>query len=53
MIGDRRFDITAGHQLGLKTIGVLYGYGSLQELIEAKADYLAESVSALKNLLCS
>ncbi len=51
MVGDRCFDMTAGHELGLKTIGVLYGYGSLQELKGAGADYLADSVSELAELL--
>lgn len=40
MIGDRKFDILAGQQIGLTTIGVLYGYGSKQELQAAGADYL-------------
>ncbi|GAB7231903.1 HAD family hydrolase [Facklamia hominis] len=40
MIGDRKFDILAGKEIGLTTIGVLYGYGSKQELQEAGADYL-------------
>lgn len=51
MIGDRCFDITGGRQHRLSTIGVLYGYGSRQELEEAGAQCIAESVSELLTLL--
>lgn len=40
MVGDRKFDILAGNQLGLTTVGALYGYGSQAELQAAKADYI-------------
>lgn len=43
MVGDRCYDILGGKDNGLKTIGVLYGYGSREELAESGADYLAES----------
>ena len=42
MVGDRKFDVLAGNQLGLTTVGVLYGYGSQAELQAAKADYIIE-----------
>ena len=29
-------------EIGLKSIGVLYGYGDLEELENAGADYIAE-----------
>ena len=41
MVGDRKYDITGGHQAGLTAIGVLYGYGSREELTQAGADALA------------
>jgi phosphoglycolate phosphatase len=43
MIGDRKHDILGAKQCGLRTIGVLYGYGSKDELTEAGADDLADS----------
>ena len=42
MVGDRHYDITAARNLGMDSIGVLYGYGSRKELEEAGATYLAE-----------
>ncbi len=51
MIGDRKFDIEGGHATGMKTIGVLYGYGSREEINAAGADAVAETVMGLKGLL--
>lgn len=42
MIGDRLFDIAGARACGLRNIGVLYGYGGREELVQAQADYLAE-----------
>ena len=35
MIGDRIYDVRGGASCGLATVGVLYGYGSREELAEA------------------
>lgn len=43
MIGDTKFDILGGRKFNLKTIGVTYGYGSLEELKESKADYIVNT----------
>ena len=51
MIGDRMFDIDGGHACGIDTVGVLYGYGSREELEEAGATKIAKSVEDLKNIL--
>ncbi|HEX2562068.1 HAD hydrolase-like protein [Phenylobacterium sp.] len=40
LIGDRREDVKAGRANGLRSIGVLWGYGSRDELAEAGADRL-------------
>ena len=37
MIGDRKHDVEGGNELGMETLGVLYGYGSQEELISAGA----------------
>lgn len=42
MIGDRMHDVLGAAQFGIDTIGVLYGYGSEEELKSAGAVYLAE-----------
>lgn len=51
MIGDRRYDVEGARACGLAAVGVLYGYGSRQELEEAGADVLAADVPALDRLL--
>ena len=43
MIGDRDYDILLGaKEAGVHSLGVLYGYGSREELAAAGADFLAE-----------
>ncbi|MBR4434491.1 MAG: HAD hydrolase-like protein [Clostridia bacterium] len=51
MVGDRSYDALAAKQIGIQTIGVLYGYGSKRELTEAGADMLAKSVKELGAML--
>ena len=51
MVGDREHDVNGAHEAGIECIGVLYGYGSRAELVNAGADALAESVSELEKLL--
>lgn len=51
MVGDRKYDITGAREAGLADIGVLYGYGSREELVEAGATRLASSVAELREML--
>lgn len=51
MIGDRKFDIEAAHKYGMEAVGVLFGYGTIEELKAAGADYIAATPNELKNLL--
>jgi phosphoglycolate phosphatase len=51
IVGDRKFDISAGRDHGIATIGALWGIGSEAELREAGADHLAESPARLAALL--
>ena len=41
MIGDRRHDMIGASKAGIRNIGVLYGYGSREELEEAGAERIA------------
>lgn len=43
MVGDREHDMLAARRHGLRGIGVTWGYGSVDELLEAFADVLAET----------
>jgi len=47
MVGDRRHDIIGAHAVGMRGLGVLWGYGSRQELETAGADRLVESSTDL------
>ncbi|MBU3812760.1 MAG: HAD family hydrolase [Candidatus Niameybacter stercoravium] len=47
MVGDRKFDILGAKKHGLQTIGVSYGYSEDNELEEAGAFYIADTVEQL------
>ena len=47
MVGDREHDVLGAKRAGIPCIGVLYGYGSAEELTSAGAAALAESPEAL------
>lgn len=51
MIGDREHDIIGAKENGLKSIGVLYGYGDENELKTAGADYIVSSPADILNLI--
>ena len=51
MIGDRSFDAEGAHKAGVESVGVTYGYGSMEELKEAKADFIVRSVEELQKFL--
>ena len=51
MIGDRRFDIEGAAAAGMESIGVLWGYGSREELEKASPDYLAADIPELRRIL--
>jgi phosphoglycolate phosphatase len=43
MVGDRRYDIAGAHAVGMRGLGVLWGYGTRDELETAGAHRLIES----------
>ena len=47
MIGDRSHDMIGARNNGIKGIGVLYGYGSAQELTAAGASHLCATPNAI------
>ncbi len=51
MIGDRKHDILGAKKVGLKSCGVLFGYGSREELETAGADFIAKDISQLRSIL--
>lgn len=51
MIGDREHDIIGARKNGLRSIGVLWGYGSREELVAAGAEKLAGEPGQLAGCL--
>lgn len=51
MIGDREHDIIGAKKCGLDSIGVLFGYGSREELDGCGADQIVDTVKMLEDLL--
>ncbi len=49
MIGDRKYDLEAAKMHGMDAIGVLYGYGSYEELSSYPNVFLAPTVEMLYN----
>lgn len=51
MIGDREHDIAGAKANGVRSVGVGFGYAAPGELEKAGADFLAETIDGLRNLL--
>lgn len=51
MVGDRKFDIEGAEGAGIDSIGVLYGYGSKEELEQAGAKLFAETPAHISKLI--
>lgn len=51
MVGDRLHDIHGAQENGLDSIGVTFGYGSVEELTQAGATHIAHSFEELAQLL--
>jgi phosphoglycolate phosphatase len=47
MVGDRRYDIAGAHAVGVRGLGVLWGYGARDELEAAGADRLVVAAAEL------
>jgi phosphoglycolate phosphatase len=53
MVGDRRHDISGAHAVGMRGLGVLWGYGTRHELETAGADRLVDSPADLARTVLS
>lgn len=51
MVGDRKHDIIGAKKNGIDSIGVLFGYGSREELETAGADCIAENADEICRIL--
>ncbi len=51
MIGDTSIDINTGKNAGVKTIGCLWGFRTLEELTNANADFIAKKPSDILDII--
>lgn len=51
MIGDREHDIIGAKEVGINSIGVLFGYGDRNELEKAGADFIVDTVEDIGKVL--
>jgi phosphoglycolate phosphatase len=51
MIGDREHDIIGAKEVGINSIGVLFGYGDRNELEKAGADFIVATVADIGKVL--
>ena len=51
MIGDRKHDVIGAQRNNIDSIGVLYGYGDIEEMESARPTYILDSVSELHKLI--
>ena len=53
MVGDTTFDVDGGKANKISTIGVSYGFGIMEDLLQSGPDYYTESVEGLSRILFS
>lgn len=51
MVGDREYDILGAKELGLDSVGVLFGYGDKTELEKANATYIIQRMTDLLEIV--
>ena len=51
MVGDRKHDVAGAKACNIPCLGVLYGYGSAEEMYEAEADYIVDTVCQIGEFL--
>ncbi len=51
MIGDRMHDVCGASECGMDSVGVLWGYGSREELLQNGATYLVSNLKELEKVI--
>ena len=53
LVGDRKYDTLGAREVGIPCVGVTYGYGSYDELLQSGATHIVETTQELEKLLLS
>jgi len=51
LVGDTKYDIHGAHQAGIVAVGVRYGYAAENELEDAGADFIVDTMQDLEDFL--
>jgi phosphoglycolate phosphatase len=51
MVGDRKYDIDGANKNGIASIGVLYGYGTKEEIERAKPTYICNGIDDMMEII--
>ena len=51
MVGDTKFDVLGAKEHGIPTIGVSWGYGTVEDMVSAGATAIADTPAQLLDLL--
>ncbi|MBR5618258.1 MAG: HAD hydrolase-like protein [Clostridia bacterium] len=51
MVGDTKYDMIGAKELGVDALGVLYGYGSAEELTSSGADYIVRTPQEIATIV--
>ncbi|MBR5314763.1 MAG: HAD-IA family hydrolase, partial [Clostridia bacterium] len=51
MVGDRKHDVLGANENGIDSVGVIYGYGSFEELSDAGATYVFDKITDILNII--
>jgi phosphoglycolate phosphatase len=51
MVGDRKYDIIGARKNGIDCMGVLYGYGTLEELEREHPKYLCNNIIEILKII--
>ncbi len=51
MVGDTKYDMLGAKKAGCDAIGVTYGYGTREELLESGADYLVDAPAEIRAIV--
>jgi len=51
LVGDTKYDVHGAHQAGIAAVGVRYGYAAENELEDAGADFIVDTMQELEDFL--